>query len=597
MERVPFYEIELSDGFWKDKQKLVYEKTVDAVYERFSDTGRIETMNSQKSKSGEVAHVYWASDVFKWIEGVSYFLEKHPENTELRNRVERIIDDVEKGTADDGYYNSHFNCTKEPRFSDRSAHELYTIGHMIEAGVAYRHATKDERFFNMCRKNADVVYKAFLEDGSAAFMTPGHEEIELALVKLYDATGDEKYLRLSEFFVRMRGNNKKDYDVEYNPENDEKMMKFCQSHLPIEKQDEAAGHAVRGVYFYSAVADLAKRLSDKGLEDAAKRIFDDIYEHKMYITGGIGMSRKGEAFGEKYDLPNDTAYAETCAALGLALFGERMYESSPSGKYGDAVERAIYNGMIAGLSLDGEAFFYENPLEFDVSTMKSPKFHYPTLQRKKVFDCSCCPPNIVRMVPSIANLIYSYDEEYLYVHQYIANESAYGKIVTEYPGDGKVYVKAEGKKLALRLPYWCDKFSASEKYTEKDGYLYFDCDEVSVDFEMKPKYVMASPDVHADIGKLAVTRGPIVYCIESKDQCCSAFRCAVNPKIEPEVLSEKLGGLCKIKAGGFEIKDGGSGLYRNFEDLYAPCELIFIPYYTYANRGIDDMRVFVNGMN
>ncbi|MBQ2696913.1 MAG: glycoside hydrolase family 127 protein, partial [Clostridia bacterium] len=360
MYSVPFYDVTVTDGFWQEIQQLNIETTLWAVYDRFCETGRIGTMDC---KVGDIQpHCYWGSDVFKWLEGACYVLEQREDN-KLSKAVEHIVDMVEEGCREDGYYNSYYNnpsVTEKP-FSDRIMHELYSLGHMIEAAIAHYHATGNDRLLSLAKRGADLVYRVFLEEDSAAFTTPGHEEIELALLRLYEHTGEEKYKELAGFFLKKRGNNKKDTPVM----DDDRTVD--QSHLPVYEQEEAVGHAVRAVYLYSAMADYAKFCKDEKMQVAAEKLFTDIYERKMYITGGIGSFRYGERFMTPYQLPNETAYAETCAALGFALFCRRMYGQKLDGRYGDGAERALFNGMISGLSLSGDAFFYKNPLEINLS--------------------------------------------------------------------------------------------------------------------------------------------------------------------------------------------------------------------------------------
>ena len=597
MKSTAFYNVALTNGFWKDKQDLVYKTTLGAVYDRFVETGRVETMNAKPwSKNGNPAHVFWASDVFKWIEGAAYYLESHADD-DLKAKCERIIDDVESAVTEDGYYNSYYNCTHEQRFSNRNNHELYTTGHMIEAGVAYAHATGDERFLNICKRNADLIDRIFRIEQSAAFMTPGHEEIELALIKLYRYTNEKRYLDLAEFFIAQRGANDKDKRSNCLPDGSAYGFDF-QSHAPVTEQKEALGHAVRAMYLYSAVADLAKELQDPRLAETARTLFDNINEKKLYITGGIGATAAHEAFGAAYDLPNE-AYNETCAALGLALFAGRLADEYPEGKFADVAERAIYNGMISGLSLSGDAFFYQNPLIIDRSAKLTPGYYRKTNQRVKVFECSCCPPNLVRMIPSIANLIYSSDDAHIFVHQFMANcATVDGETViieTDYPVSGRVNVRTEKKKPVLRKPGWCASLTASAPYREENGYLYFEKNDVTVEFDMTPRFYRSSPDVHKNAGKVALTRGPIVYCMESQDQPADVFRCRADVTKTPAVLKEFFGGLPVMEADGL-FTETKTALYAPVDEgapVYQPCKLRLIPYCAFANRGEDDMIVWI----
>lgn len=589
MKAVPFYDLKVTGGFWAERQKMVAEKTIYAVYDRFAETGRIDTMDC---KEHEVKpHIFWGSDVVKWMEGAAYILEQR-DDPRLRELLEELIGKIKEGVAEDGYYNSYFNspAPQWKRFSDRDKHELYSLGHMIEAAVALSHLG-DDRLLEICRKNVALVDRIFRQEDSAAFTTPGHEEIELALMRMWEATGEEQCRELAEFFVRRRGTSEKDAAI-YVQDHGE----YAQSHLPVAEQTTAEGHAVRACYLYCAVADLAA-LGDAEMRKAAETLFDDIYEKKMYITGAIGSGHRGERFTVPYHLPNREAYAETCAALSLSLFARRMYQMEPDGRYGDAAERALYNGMMAGLSLDGEAFFYTNPLELDTGRQNIPQGYNPPMARKKVFGCSCCPPNITRIVPSIADFVYSYDEEYLYVHQYIPTagtvDGAEVLLETAYPADGKVRVAYIGKKLALRKPAWCTEVVTDAAYQERKGYLYFETDRVEIEFVMKPVFYSAADAVHEDAGRVALMRGPIVYCIESQDQPAEVFRCRVDADAPGTVTGDCFGGYPVLEASGVAVP-GQKALYAPYKNAAAqPCTLRYIPYYAFANRGADDMQVWV----
>ncbi len=591
MQNVPFYDLKVTEGFWAERQKTVAEKTIWAVFDRFEETGRNITMDCKDH--GIKPHYFWGSDVFKWMEGAAYLLKEQP-NEALEKEIDKIIKAVEQGVSEDGNYNSYFNSplVDEDRFMKRDRHELYSLGHMIEAAVALSEIG-DERLMDICKKNIQLVKKLFCEEKTANFVTPGHQEIELALYHMYKNTGDKDYLELASFFIDQRGNCPEELDqVLYG-----KPYDYCQTHLPVREQTTAEGHSVRALYMYCAMADLAEELNDDGLRKAIRTIFDDIYFKKMYITGGVGSQKIGERFTLPYHLPNRDAYAETCAALSLALFAKRLYCAEPDGKYGDAAERALYNGMISGLSLDGESFFYSNPLEMDVERDGIPSGYNPKLVRQKVFNCSCCPPNIVRIVPSIAQFAYSYDDTYLYVHQYIATEGtvdgANVKMSTNYPVDGKVSVQYSGKKLALRKPAWCNKVICDAPYREEKGYLYFETEKVDIEFVMEPVFYTASHKIHEDAGRVALMRGPIVYCIESADQETQVFRLRVDADAPIKVTDKLYGGYPVLEVAG-EIAPKQENLYQPYASVAnTPTNLRLIPYYAFANRGEDDMQVWM----
>ena len=583
MKKIPFHTLEITDKFWSERQNTARTKTVWAVYNRFYETGRIPTLDCSKENAEKYhPHIYWGSDVFKWIEGACYMLMLKPD-PKLSDAVADCVDKIERGVREDGYYNTYYNTVAEPIYSKIHDHELYSLGHLIEAAVAHYTLTKSDRLLNIAIRATDHADRAFRLEKTAAFPFPGHEEIELALIKLYDITNEDRFLKLSKHFVDERG---KQYDdaVLHKKFNNEQY----QAHKPVREQTEAVGHAVRAVYLYCAIADLSARLDDAELFNVADRLFDDIYYKKMYITGGIGDESHGEKFTLPYHLPNLDAYTETCAALGLALFASRMSAIKQSAKYGDAAERAIFNGMTAGLSLDGDSFFYTNPLEMDKN------YHKYAHVRQKVFGCSCCPPNLTRMIPSIGDLIYSEDQNYLYVHQYISNEGDGISIKGDYTGDGKMTVQSQNKNIALRLPSWCKDFKASAPYTQKDGYLYFDCKTVEIDFNIKPIFVSCSPLVRNNIGKVAVMRGPIVYCIESQDQPACVFDCKIDTNADITVSDQSYGTFPVLYAKGYTVSTNVQHLYSEYsKEQLTPCMLKLIPYYTFANRGADDMQVWI----
>ncbi|MBE6552667.1 MAG: glycoside hydrolase family 127 protein [Ruminococcaceae bacterium] len=592
MKSVPFQNLTVTDGFWAERQKICIEHTFPAVYGQFKETGRISTMNCQKQEISP--HHFWCSDVFKWLEGAAYILRDN-KIEEMYKAADDVINMITTAADEDGYYNSYFqnpDCP-EKRFTKRALHELYSFGHMIEAAVAFHTSMNDDRLLELACRSVELINRVFRVEKSAPFITPGHQEIELALVRLYDVTGNKMHLDLAEYFIRMRGNNNID-DFCYGKDGIQ-----IQEFAPAPEQKEAWGHSVRAVYMYSAIADLADRLNDFALFKTADALFDDIYNKKMYITGGIGSSAYGEAFAREYYLPNRQAYTETCASLGLALFSSRMYKMKPDSKYGDACEKALLNSMISGLSLDGECFFYENPLEMNPERRGLANVHDCQPVRVKVFSCSCCPPNLVRLIPSVGNFIYTYDDDKLFVHQYIANEGTVDgcnvKMDTKYPADGRISIKYNGAKaLVLRRPAWCDKVVCGKAYTEKDGYLYFDTNEVTIEFVMEPAFYAASQKVYECSGKAALMRGPIVYCLEGKDNDFSILNCRVDTNAPVTVSDETYGGYPILYAKG-EIAENTPGLYSKVtNDAPKEVTLKYIPFYTFANRGEDYMTVWVN---
>ncbi|MBR2024659.1 MAG: glycoside hydrolase family 127 protein, partial [Clostridia bacterium] len=468
-------------------------------------------------------------------------------------------------------------------------------GHLMEAAVAYYYATGKKRFLDLMCKYADYIEKRFKIDKDTDFVTPGHEEIELALVKMYHATGENRYLELSKFFVDERG-KKSEFKYEWCKES------YHQSHKPVREQEEAVGHAVRAVYLYSAMADLALKYGDKELKNACEKLFDDIVNHKMYITGGIGSSKAGEAFTIPYDLPNLIAYTESCAAIGLVFFAHRMLLLTGDVKYSHVIERILYNGFLSSFSLDGKSFFYCNPLEILPYLKKRDEelnektINMPITERVEVFECSCCPPNIVRFVPSIGNYLYTYDENAIYVHQFMESIAEVNGVTVEqktsYPYDGKIQITVKGKntRLCVRIPEYIDTYEGENK----NGYAIFDVKDgetVTLDFEMKPQLYEANPLVTFDSGKVALMRGPVVYCLEEVDNGKNIRDIRIDKNTAfNEIIDTSLNALC-IEADAYRRKPTIS-LYAKVSEERIKIKAKFIPYYAFANRGESEMTVW-----
>ncbi len=404
MKNIDFRNVKINDGFWKAKQEMCMNSTVKAVYDRFVDTYRFEALKCKWKEGDEEKakpHFFWDSDVAKWIEGVAYILQQN-DAPELEEICDNAVDNIVNNADENGYFNSYFLVIDEPKFSNRDRHELYCLGHLIEAAVAYKTATGKDKFLRAMRKYTDYVEKVFKEEQSAGFATPGHPELELALMKLYKATGEKRYADLAKHFIDLHGNNDRDGRKLWWAANEN----YNQDEMPLRERSTAEGHAVRALYLLSGMADVAYEYKDAELLAACERCFDNIVTKRMYITGGVGSSPQGEAFTVDFDLPNRTAYTETCAAIALVFFCHRMFEITGKVKYADVLERALYNGVLSGISMDGKSFFYENPLAIDlkfnnVDTSVTEKRRYPITQRVEIFGCSCCPPNMVRFIPSV----------------------------------------------------------------------------------------------------------------------------------------------------------------------------------------------------
>ncbi|MBQ7779463.1 MAG: glycoside hydrolase family 127 protein [Clostridia bacterium] len=589
MKNLSFENVKIKDGFWRFYMDLNRSSVVKNVYDRFKETGRFDALKCNwREGMPNKPHIFWDSDVVKWIEGVAYMIKEAPA-PEWEKLVDGMIDDIAANQRTDGYFNSYFLSVEPSKiFTDRDWHELYCLGHSIEAAIAYHKATGKDKFLNCVLKNIDMVYRVFVEEGSAAFVTPGHEEIELALLKLYNYLGNEKHLSLAKFFIDQRGNNDK-----------EAKWSQIQSDVPLREASEAVGHSVRACYLYTAMKMLANVDGDKELSDACDRLFDDIVNRKMAITGGVGSDHGGERFSYAYDLPNSDTYNETCAAIALALFANAMQEGKVNGCYGDVIERVLYNGFISGLSLDGEKFFYTNPLEIDRKKY-SRSTYQPICQRVKVFSCSCCPPNVVRVLASIPRYMYTLDGDNIYCHQYAQSEAklvigggdAVIKQTTNYPCDGNITIEYEGEPTTLyvRIPEWCVEY----KGERENGYARFDLvggDRITVELPMEVHFIEANPCVQDNSGRYAVQRGPIVYCLEELDN------------------GENLRDITLIENGNIEVKaeDGipapviyldacrrpaSERLYslKNGNSVHFRARLI--PYFAFANREESDMLVW-----
>lgn len=598
IREVQYQDCSITGGFWKHRQDVNRYKTAKAVYDRFSDTHRFDLLKCNwTDQTPWQAHFFWDSDIAKWLEGAAYLLGQKSD-PELKKLVDAAIDDLLENQWDDGYMNSYFTVKKEEvRLTNRDRHELYCAGHLIEAACAYYEATGEDRFLKAVCRYADLIEKVFKIDQSAPFVTGGHPEIELALMRLYRVTREPRYFALAKFFLNQRGNNPKD-----TPVNDWTKRCYDQSHIPLVQQRRAEGHAVRSMYIACGMADLACIDGDAAYMEAAEAIFQNAVDHRMYITGGLGSAYAGEAFTVDQDLPNDTAYAETCAALSMIFFARRLLRIRADSRYADAIERVLYNGGLSGVSLDGESFFYMNPLELEpdfnqTNTATNIKIKRPITQRVKVFSCSCCPPNIFRVLASMSDLLYGTEGDTLYVHQYAQSQAPGVVCYTDYPANGQVKLTVSGyKTVALRIPGWCREFTISAPYTMDRGYAYVNvpadgiirlCMAMPVEFMEADAYI---PEI---ANKLALMRGPVVYCLEGVDNGNQLRNVLLDPNQPVEVVDAVEFGVPILKTTGL-YKVPGAGLYRRFDKIRQEKDLTFIPYYAFANRGESEMYVWLN---
>ena len=592
MKTFSFSNVDLTSGYLFDKQELNRKTTIYSVYDRFYDTGRIGAFDfSWKEGDPKKPHVFWDSDVAKWMEGACYILKKH-RNEELEAKVDEIVGKIKEHQDENGYFNIHFTvCKPDARFTDRWLHELYCAGHLMEAAVAYSEATGKSDLLDCMERYADHIKKVFVDDKSAAFISPGHEEIELALLRMYVHTGKKKFIDLAEHFINIRGT-----------EGDAKLV-YDQSHMPVREQSEAVGHAVRAVYLYTGMAYLAKQTNDIQLIEACKKLWKSMVQTKMYVTGGLGSSCLDESFTNVYDLPNDTAYTETCAGIALMFFANAMLAFENDSQYADITERVLYNGVLSGMSLDGKSFFYENPLEINLNehiTLHHGKRRFPITQRVECFSCSCCPPNINRLLASLGNYIYGVDGDTLYVNQYISSTlSADGitaAMTTEYPNNGTVKFTANGAaKIAFRIPSWCESYTISKPYTLKNGYAIVENDgsETVVDFAITVKAIHSDPRVIKNAGRICFMRGPIVYCAEAIDNLNGLHSYRVSPNAKVTESYDEAFGLMTLELDANRLVNLDGDLYSSVAPKVENAVLKLIPYSCFANRGESDMLVWL----
>lgn len=598
MKSIDYKNVKIKEGFIGRLQQLNADVSVYNVYKRFEETGRFRALLHIRDDAHK-AHVFWDSDVAKWLESAAYILAVRKDE-KLLGIVKKTVDDICAHQMPCGYFNSYYQVYEpENIFKHRSEHELYCAGHLIEAAVALKESGADEKLYAAMKKYADYIYERFYVKKDAGFVTCGHPEIELALVKLYETSREEKYLALARYFVDERG-KREEMRCEWAD------SRYDQSHKPVREQKEAVGHAVRALYLYCAMADLARIDEDKELSETCEALFADIVNKKMYITGGTGSSYHGEAFTFPYDLPNFYAYDETCAAIALALFCARLAKRKNAAVYHDVFERALYNNILAGESKDGKAFFYVNPLEMCEEAViyndsLKQKQHCPIPERVEVFDCSCCPPNFVRFIESIGGCIYGEEDGKIYVNQYISSETEIEgtkiQVRSEMPYGGRAEICVQGAaELCLRVPSWNAGITmkVNGRKTEpavKEGYICLYCDgdiEISLDFHIKPRFVYANENVRQDGGRKAVQYGAMVLCGESCD----------NGKQLSAVRIKSLAGA-KAAVGEYFTLDVKAERLKTSAALYSydapvaePITLRLVPYFAWANRGRGDMRVW-----
>jgi DUF1680 family protein len=611
--------VTFEDAFWTPRLQTVREQTLPFIYEQFRlneyFTGFQE---SWKPGMSPIPYLFWESDISKWIEAASYSLATHPDR-ELEALVDEAIAFLVSLQQPDGYLNLWFTKVEpEKRWTNlRDYHELYCAGHLIEAAVAHYEATGKRSLLDAACRYADYIDSCFgVEEGKRRGYC-GHEEIELALMKLYRTIGERRYLHLCQYFIEERGRQPHYYDSEARARGDDpanfwaRTYEYNQSHLPVREQSEVVGHAVRAMYLYCAMTDLAKELDDPSLLQTCERLWQHLNFKRLYITGALGSSEANEGLTADYDLPNAAAYAETCASIGLILWNHRLLQVETDGRYADVLERTLYNGLLSGLALDGKGFFYVNPLESQ-----------GTHHRQEWFRCACCPPNIARLLTSLGEYVYSVNETDVMVHLYAQSTSKVTvgqqkitlKQETNYPWDGRVHLSMEMEQTAtfalnLRIPGWCKEahlmVNGEDLPIEGNlhkGYVRIERrwqsgDDVALDLSMPVERVYAHPDLSEDNDRVALQRGPIIYCLEEVDNKVPLhrIRLSTDAKLESHFEPALLGGVvvAQADAQALETADWEDTLYRTTPPTYHAHRLVAIPYYAWDQREPGEMNVWI----
>jgi uncharacterized protein len=626
LEPVPFTQVSFEDGFWAPRLELNRTTTIPHIYRQLEESGRIGAfdLNFQRPVPSPIVLIFGDSDPAKWLQAASYSLATHPDPS-LAAMVDLVAEKIIHAQQEDGYLNTHFTVAQsDMRWQNlRDWHELYCAGHLIEAAVAHYQGTGQRKLLDALSRYADHIDATFGREPGKKRGYCGHPEIELALVKLHHATQEPRYLKLATYFVDERGQQPHYFDIEARARGEDpaqfwaKSYEYCQAHVPIREQNQVVGHAVRAMYLLSAVADLAHENDDRTLLETGERLWHHLVTRRMYLTGGIGAARQNEGFTQDYDLPDESAYAETCATIALIQWNHRLLQFSGEGKYADIIERALFNGFLSGVSLDGVRFFYENPLA-------SSGHHH----RQGWFECPCCPGNLARTLASLGGYFYSAGTDDLWVHHYaqgmadlqVNRREVSLRQVTKYPWDGDVKLElglasSQRFSLHLRLPGWCQRWqirvnsqplSAQDELSTRNGYIHltrewYPGDVIEYSMEMSIRATWAHPAVRDLRGRVALERGPLVYCLEGVDHPGAILdRIAIDPhnvsdEFQVERHDKLLGGVSILRGKGTVVDESGweNALYRNKPPSSKMIDIMAIPYYAWDNRASGQMRIWL----
>ncbi len=627
MHSIPLLNVRVTDAFWSSRQKLMTDVTIPymekILRDEIPDAEKSHALSNFRMAAGEETGTFYGmvfqdSDIAKWLEAAAYSLSLKPDKA-LEKRLDDVIALIGRAQQPDGYLNTFFTV-KEPENRWQNlleCHELYCAGHMMEAGAALYEATGKRNLLDICLRLADHIIGLFGEGQRDAI--PGHQEIELGLLRLYHVTGETKYRDMAQRFLDLRGQDpewfQKNTPMEPGKQYggyglDPQNTQYNQSDVPVREQTKARGHAVRQVYMLAAMADAAALSSEEALIAACDRMFDNITQRQMYVTGAVGSTEHYEAFTDDFDLPNDTNYGETCASVAMAFFAQKMLCIAPRGKYADLLETQLYNGALAGMQMDGERYFYVNPLEVDPRVSGIQHIYKHVLpQRPRWHACACCPPNLARIITSLGKYLWGEDESAVYSHMMIGNEAqtrlADIRLETNYPWSGEARYTLSPKcekafALAIHIPGYVKDFAItvngeSCKADVRDGYAYLNRvwqsgDTVCLSFPLEPRRIWADPRVRADAGKVALAYGPLIYCLEGVDngEALSALRLPRDAKLETSLQD----GLTVIKAEGTRDLPMDT-LYSAEPPKCEKATLSAIPYYAWSNRGLTSMCVWI----
>ena len=629
---LPLQNTTISGSFWSRYMGLVRREVIpyqwEVLNDRITDAARSGCIQNFEIAAGKKQGEFYGmcfqdSDLYKWLECVAYSLATQPD-PELETLADCAIELIRSAQSPDGYINTYY-MIKNPaqRWTNlQHGHELYCAGHLIEAAVAYYDATGKTTFLDIAIRFADYIDSVFGLDDGKINGYPGHQEVELALFKLYETTSEKRYLDLAAYFIKERGKSPNYFDEEqkkpeYKPvfaELTPMSRDYSQSHIPPVDQRVATGHSVRAVYMYAAMADLAVELGDEALAVACNALYEDITTKQMYITGAIGSAASGERFTSAYDLPNDLIYGETCASVGLMMFCRRMNILHGNAGYADTMELALYNTVLAGMSLNGKGFFYVNPLEVDPKKInENPNFKHVKPVRPPWFDCACCPSNLARTIMGLGLFAYGKTPDALYVNLYCEGSAKDGerdvKISTAYPfGDTATLTVHGGEySLYLRNPRYApiktlNINGKSEAFQTNNGYIIlsrnFQGDKIELIFDVKPEYIYSACELQHNAGKAAVMNGPIVYCAEQVDNgpILAGYVVDDTQPISYEDMPKELSlaGIKALVAPAYKYNHGVNALYHKEKPSLLPCNLKLVPYFLWANRGENEMRVFLS---